>query len=265
LPFSLMTIGGDKRRITEYFKKVGAHGATCDEIEVELGLSHQTASARFKELDRKGTIVIKMQKTGIATRRKTRRGSKARVFVLAQYAEPQSEPEPVKFRTGIAAKPEERVPTTLLRDIINAEMLLSGYAVSSDINGEPCQLPIDVSKLERDECVAMSIGGSSVFKDRKAYYKWQTYHTKRIRDKVLKVLESMNPIEIPKAFKVDAVSYKYDLGISSDLQELADMLHADLSRCAKALEIREKYGHLYPVKSAASPTLVTPASGCAIS
>jgi hypothetical protein len=147
-------------------------------------------------------------------------------------------------RTGQPAKPEDSIPAVLTRSIIGQDMLVRGYAVSSDVNGEPCALPIGVSKLERDECVATMIGGSEAFKDRKAYYKWEAYKEQKIRAKILKVLSQIGPLEIPKGHKVAAVRYTYDLNVSTDLQELAEMLYADLSRCASALANKEKYGHL---------------------
>lgn len=49
---------------------------TCDEVEVWLDMSHQTASARIRELAKAGTIVDSGQ------RRKTRSGRKAAVYVV---------------------------------------------------------------------------------------------------------------------------------------------------------------------------------------
>ena len=48
---------------------------TCDELEEETGLSHQTASARLKGLRDKGLIKFS------GARRKTRSGRAARVYV----------------------------------------------------------------------------------------------------------------------------------------------------------------------------------------
>src|SRR5262245_12590037 len=52
----------------------GDHGATCDEVEVVLGLRHQTASARVRELSLGGFIFD----TG--KRRPTRSGRGARIY-----------------------------------------------------------------------------------------------------------------------------------------------------------------------------------------
>lgn len=54
------------------------NGATCDEIEVALSLSHQTASARVRDLFKAGNI----RDSGI--RRNTRTGRKATVWEVHQ-------------------------------------------------------------------------------------------------------------------------------------------------------------------------------------
>lgn len=51
--------------------------ATCDEVEVALGMNHQTCSARFSELKAAGLI----QPT---VRRKTRTGATAQVWRRAE-------------------------------------------------------------------------------------------------------------------------------------------------------------------------------------
>ena len=50
-------------------------GCTCDELEVETGLKHQTVSARLKGLADRGLI------KDSGTQRKTRSGRGARVYV----------------------------------------------------------------------------------------------------------------------------------------------------------------------------------------
>jgi hypothetical protein len=68
------------RRIIEtYIKRRKWHGATCDEVEVALGMRHQTASARFTELKAAGHIF----KDG--RRRETRSGRTADVYVVREY------------------------------------------------------------------------------------------------------------------------------------------------------------------------------------
>lgn len=53
-----------------------SEGLTCDEVEVVLGRSHQSVSARITELKAQGRIVV-------AGRRPTRTGSPAAVYVAA--------------------------------------------------------------------------------------------------------------------------------------------------------------------------------------
>lgn len=57
--------------------KARQQGATCDEAEVILGLSHQTCSARITELSTRGKIRFGVE------RRKTRAGKAARVYFVA--------------------------------------------------------------------------------------------------------------------------------------------------------------------------------------
>jgi hypothetical protein len=59
--------------IWKHLQKIGA--ATCDQVEQDLKLSHQTCSARFSELKRDGWIFP----TGAA--KPTRSGRKAMTFV----------------------------------------------------------------------------------------------------------------------------------------------------------------------------------------
>ena len=58
-------------------KLCGLHGMTCDELELKLGMRHQTASARVSELKRIGSIFDSGQ------RRATRSGRKAAVWLAA--------------------------------------------------------------------------------------------------------------------------------------------------------------------------------------
>lgn len=59
-----------------------AGGLTCDQIEVGMNLTHQTASARIAELARMGHIRPAMQ-SGRPVRRRTRSGRSARVYIAA--------------------------------------------------------------------------------------------------------------------------------------------------------------------------------------
>lgn len=71
---------GDQRRVLQYVYESAGMGATCDEAEVALGLSHQTASARFNDLMRAGLIARG------GWQRPTRTGNKAHVYVLSSRA-----------------------------------------------------------------------------------------------------------------------------------------------------------------------------------
>lgn len=63
-----------RAKVRDAIAAKGDHGATCDEIEVATGLSHQTASARVHELAKLGGI----EDSG--RRRPTRSGRKAAVY-----------------------------------------------------------------------------------------------------------------------------------------------------------------------------------------
>src|SRR5215207_4165751 len=65
----------DRRRILAWLRERGDTGGTCEEAEEALGLSHQTASARFSELRRDGLI------GDSGRRRRTKSGRTARVHV----------------------------------------------------------------------------------------------------------------------------------------------------------------------------------------
>ena len=59
LAFDAVTpsIGELAQRVLDLVRSSGSHGATCDEAIAILGLTHQTASPRFTELEAKGFIV----------------------------------------------------------------------------------------------------------------------------------------------------------------------------------------------------------------
>lgn len=88
LPFSNSTTSRDaaesidgsasktmRERVMAYIRSQGRKGATDDEIEVALSMSHQTASARRREL----ALKIRIQATG--ERRPTRSGRAAQVWI----------------------------------------------------------------------------------------------------------------------------------------------------------------------------------------
>jgi hypothetical protein len=61
--------------VLDFIRSRGARGATDDEIEVVLGMRHQTASAR-----RRG-LVLKLYVSDSGAKRPTRSGSSAIVWV----------------------------------------------------------------------------------------------------------------------------------------------------------------------------------------
>jgi predicted transcriptional regulator len=60
--------------VLAFIRGRGERGATCDEIEVELGLRHQTASARIRELVQADYLADRQ------ARRSTRSGRRAVVW-----------------------------------------------------------------------------------------------------------------------------------------------------------------------------------------
>ena len=64
-----------RAQVFDWIRACGKDGATCDEIEVGLGLRHQTASARIREL------VLKNRTVDSAARRLTRSARLAIVWV----------------------------------------------------------------------------------------------------------------------------------------------------------------------------------------
>lgn len=65
---------GKMRQVFEYIEKQGVLGATDDEIEAVLGLSHQSVSARRRDLVVSGRVES-------AGQRATRSGRPAKVWV----------------------------------------------------------------------------------------------------------------------------------------------------------------------------------------
>jgi hypothetical protein len=69
-----------RERVFEYIKSQGEHGATDDEIEVALGMSHQSCSPRRRELEKDDAIYL------TDDRRKTRSGRRAGVYRVVEGA-----------------------------------------------------------------------------------------------------------------------------------------------------------------------------------
>lgn len=77
--------GSDRRRVLDLLAAVGALGATDDELEVALGLPHQTASARRNGLVADGWVVDSGEK------RNTRGGHPAVVWITREVADARPE------------------------------------------------------------------------------------------------------------------------------------------------------------------------------
>lgn len=74
------TLSDLQLKVYDLIKLAGWEGKTCDEIEAELGATHQSCSARVHELENwKPKPLIERR----GTKRKTRAGRAAYVFVLA--------------------------------------------------------------------------------------------------------------------------------------------------------------------------------------
>lgn len=71
-----------RQRILHQIREAGALGLTCDALEAQTGLSHQTASARVNELMKTGAI----EDSG--ARRLTRSDRKATVWIVPDKAGP---------------------------------------------------------------------------------------------------------------------------------------------------------------------------------
>lgn len=68
--------GAIRLEVLAFIRRRGDAGATADEVQVALSLTHQTGSARVSELANKFELI---EDSG--RRRKTRSGSKAAVYV----------------------------------------------------------------------------------------------------------------------------------------------------------------------------------------
>lgn len=71
-------------QVLAHIESQGSHGATSDETELALGMSHQTCGARFTELKALG----KIRPTG--DKRKTRYGRNAGVWWVPQKPKQES-------------------------------------------------------------------------------------------------------------------------------------------------------------------------------
>lgn len=63
-----------REKILQYIRAMGMDGATCEQIEIALDISHQTASARCAELKNLKLVIDS------GSRRETRTGTKAAIL-----------------------------------------------------------------------------------------------------------------------------------------------------------------------------------------
>lgn len=68
-----------RKQVEDYIRDQGLFGGISDEVEVALGLPHQTVSARLSEAKRDGTLVLS------GDLRPTRSGRQAAVLVAPEY------------------------------------------------------------------------------------------------------------------------------------------------------------------------------------
>lgn len=100
IAYQSVSVGELGQRVLDFVQSAGSHGATCDEAMNTLGLTHQSASPRFTDLQDRGLIVRTDR------RRMTRSGRPAAIYVLAQFAGLFSSPRPNRadvFRAVIRA------------------------------------------------------------------------------------------------------------------------------------------------------------------
>lgn len=67
--------------VLKLIQETGSNGITCERIEIRLGISHQTASARISELRLRDKLIVDSGR-----RRATQSGHKARVYVASEVA-----------------------------------------------------------------------------------------------------------------------------------------------------------------------------------
>lgn len=68
-----------RQKVLEFVRAQGAHGATSDEVQSGLGLTHQNGSARVSELANRFKLIVDSGKT-----RPTKSGRKAVVYVTPE-------------------------------------------------------------------------------------------------------------------------------------------------------------------------------------
>jgi hypothetical protein len=100
IAYQAANIGEIAQRVLEFIQSAGQHGATCDEAMATLGLTHQSASPRFTDLEQRGLIVRTQNK------RNTRSGNPAAIYVYQEFPDLFSRSRPGRtdaFRAVIRA------------------------------------------------------------------------------------------------------------------------------------------------------------------
>jgi hypothetical protein len=59
-------------------------GFTCEQLEHLLGIKHQTASARLRELHDRGYVTLRVDRSGTILKRRTTSGCLARIYFPAK-------------------------------------------------------------------------------------------------------------------------------------------------------------------------------------
>lgn len=72
-----------RRKVLMFISHLSQDGVTCDQVEYFSGLSHQTTSARIKELKDRG-MIQPLIIDGAPVRRPTRSGRTATVYVTTK-------------------------------------------------------------------------------------------------------------------------------------------------------------------------------------
>ena len=134
--------GADRTRVLHHIRRCGDRGATCWEVEVELHMPHQTASARICDLKERGLL------TDSLARRLTGNGCQAQVLVAKASAVLVTPKIHLTLREQNRALREEnedlRRENAQLREQ-NRTLILLG----KDRNSAPRQMPLRGLKEEK--------------------------------------------------------------------------------------------------------------------
>ena len=135
-------------QIRLYIEGQEGRGATCDEIEVALGLRHQTASARIRELVQKGNL---MDSGKI---RVTRARRSAVVWVVNTRPDMPETDRMEAFKKAIGFRFLARFAEWSKEEELDIDALLSSYLEEnggSELDLETIQEEEEVLRLWREE------------------------------------------------------------------------------------------------------------------